>query len=64
MGFDKSAYDRQYMKQNVAVKNIIFNRTKPEDMELLDWINQQKPSGNQYVKDLVREDMTRKKSAE
>lgn len=64
MAFDKAAYDLQYLKQNVAIKNISFNRTKPEDMELLEWLSQQKPSANQYMKALIRADMEQKKAAE
>lgn len=62
MAFDKAKYDLDYLKQNVVLKNISFNRNKPDDMELLEWINQQSPSANGYVKNLIREDMERHKA--
>ncbi len=56
---DKYAYDQQYLKENITKKSITFNRNKPEDMRVLEWINQQNNS-NQYIKGLVLEDMERK----
>ena len=56
---DKYAYDQQYIKQNITFKNIPFNKNKPEDQELLEWIGQQ-PNFSQYVKQLIQQDKKNK----
>ena len=55
----KYEYDQQYLKDNVFVKRLPFNKTKVEDMALLEWADMQ---GNftQYIKKLIREDMERR----
>ena len=60
---DKYAYDQQYLKANITTKPLTFNRQKPDDMELLEWINEQ-GNATQYIKRLVREDMERRKPKE
>ena len=58
---NKRAYDNAYARQNFASKNIAFNKRYPEDLALLEWVQQQ-PNGNQYIKQLIREDMERQKA--
>ena len=53
---NKAAYDTRYMKEHRILKTIAFNNAIPEDMKLLDWVEQQ-PNQTQYVKDLIRDDM-------
>ena len=55
----KYEYDLEYLKKNIFAKRVPFNRTQPEDMKLLEWVEAQ---GNftQYVKRLIREDMERR----
>lgn len=57
----KSAYDTQYILNNIVQKRIAFNRNIPEDVEMLDWVEQQ-PNQTQYMKGLISDDMTAKKS--
>ena len=51
--FDQSKYIQQFMKENVTVKRVTFN--KVTDADLLAWLKDRKFST--YVKDLIREDM-------
>lgn len=55
---NKAAYDVEYTKKNVARKLITFNRNKPDDMKMWDWL-EEKQNANGYIKDLIREDMIR-----
>jgi len=56
---NKYAYNTKYMKKMIKQRTISFNQSDPEDMKLYDWIGKQKPSGTQYIKGLVREDMNK-----
>jgi len=54
----KAAYDREFSKKNVTRKSIYFNKTDPEDVRMVEHLNQKgerRISG--YVKGLIREDM-------
>ena len=51
--FDQSKYIQQFMKENVTVKRVTFN--KVTDADLLAWLKDRKFST--YVKDLIRKDM-------
>ena len=51
--FDQSKYIQQYMKDNVTVKKVSFNREY--DADLLEWVKDK--TFSTYIKDLIREDM-------
>lgn len=51
--FDQSKYIQQFMKDNVTVKKVTFN--KETDADLLSWLDGKRFST--YVKELIREDM-------
>ena len=51
--FDQNKYIQQYMKDNVTVKKVTFN--KETDADLLAWIAGKRFST--YVKELIRMDM-------
>lgn len=55
----KYGYDQSYLRQNIVQVGITFNRRKPDDMKLIEWINSRKESKVSYVKRLIREDMER-----
>ena len=55
---EKAQYDRAYRRENILRKIIGFNKNKPEDMELWDWLGQ-KENVTEYIKNLIREDMKR-----
>ena len=54
---NKYERDQSYIKNNLAFVNVSFNRRKPEDMILYDWLNQQGESKVKYIKKLILEDM-------
>jgi len=54
---EKYSYDQNYLRQNVVAVNITFNRQKPDDMVILDWLNSRKESKVSYVKRLIISDM-------
>lgn len=54
---EKYSYDQNYLRQNMVAVNITFNRQKPDDMVILDWLNRRKESKVSYVKRLIISDM-------
>jgi len=54
---EKYSYDQNYLRQNVVAVNITFNRQKPDDMVILDWLNSRKESKVAYMKRLIISDM-------
>ena len=57
MAFDKGKYDQEYNKKHITRKFIPFNDTVKEDAEILSWLAT-KDNVTQYVKKLIRKDMT------
>lgn len=55
---NKAVYDTKYVMEHQVQRKIVFNDVVPEDVEMLAWLDS-KPNKNQYVKDLIREDMMR-----
>ena len=55
--FDQSRYIQEYMKENVTVKKVVFN--KRDEAELLEWANRSPGGFSAYVKRLIREDMNK-----
>ena len=55
---NKAAYDTKYILSHVRQKRINFNDQNEEDMRLLEWLESQ-DNQNQYMKDLIRDDMGR-----
>lgn len=58
---NKKEYDKNYAKTYFKGKYIAFNVKDPSDIALLEWVQAQ-PNGNQYIKQLIREDMQRAKN--
>ncbi len=56
-GFDQSAYVQQYMRENVTVKKVTFSRKKPEDVEILRWLDENKINFSGLVKEIIKEKM-------
>ena len=58
--FDKHAYDVAYLREHTTRKVILFNKGKPDDMKMLEWLNMQgERKFQEYVKRLIREDMNK-----
>ena len=55
--FDQGKYVQQYMKENVTVKKVVFN--KRDETELLEWANRSPGGFSAYVKRLILEDMNK-----
>ena len=62
MAWDKKSYDAEYYKKNIFCKRLPFNRSIPEDMELLKFLDRQQPNATQYLKQLIRKDMERQRT--
>ena len=60
MAYNKAEYDKEYARIHITRKFIPFNDTVAEDVAILEHLA---TVGNvtQYVKQLIREDMTRKR---
>lgn len=52
--FDKSAYDQDYMKNNIKVVQIGLNRT--HDADIINHLDKQ-PNKSGYIKTLIRKDI-------
>ena len=59
MSFNKNKYDQEYNKAHITRKFIPFNDQNPDDSELLSWLSGVE-NVTQYVKQLIRDDMSRK----
>jgi hypothetical protein len=55
--FDQREYVNKYHREQIARKNVTFNRGKPEDMALMEWAEKQPEGFVAYVKRLIRQDM-------
>lgn len=55
--FDQREYTVRYNRENVTRKMITFNKNKPEDMAILEWLEKQPEGMVAYVKRLISEDM-------
>ena len=56
---EKYQYDLDYLKQNIVNVGVTFNKRKPEDMSILEWLNSRNGSRAAYIKNLIIEDMKR-----
>lgn len=62
--FDQKAYINEYINTKIVYKSVNFNVGKPEDMELLAWIDAQEEKVSPYIKRLIRADMEAHKKEE
>jgi hypothetical protein len=53
-------YMKGYNNEHVKWRKVSFNNKNPEDMILINWIDEQKESTSAYIKSLVREDMKKR----
>ena len=55
---EKSRYDQQYRRDHLETKLIAFNRDKPDDIALLEYVENKGPRMfSAYIKELIRRDM-------
>lgn len=57
--FDQDQYVKDYQRQYRITKLVTFNRKIEDDMTMLQWIEGQPESFVQYVKRLIKQDMSR-----
>ena len=57
--FNQSEYVKDYQRRNIRYRKMNFNLTKPEDTEMLEWIDRQPEGASNYLKKLVTADMNR-----
>lgn len=55
--FDQDKYVRSYIHENRITKSLTFNKKNDDDMKLLEWLDKQPTSFNQYIKALILKDM-------
>ncbi len=63
-GFDQGKYVAGYIKENIKVIKLSLNKTKPEDQEIIDWIESQEEAASPYLKRLVKADMEARLTAD
>lgn len=62
----KYGYDQGYLKQNMVMVGVTFNKRKKDDMELLEWLDNVREMGLAesrvaYIKQLIQYDMSKLK---
>lgn len=55
--FDQNKYVAGYLKNNIKLVHVSLNRTKPEDMRILEWLQKQPEGASGYLKRLILKDM-------
>lgn len=55
--FDARKYMREYVAEKLIYKKVNFTKGKPEDEELVAWIDAQSEGIAPYIKRLIRADM-------
>ena len=59
--FDQGAYVAGYMREKIKLVKVSLNRTKPEDIQIMEWLDNRPEGASGYIKRLIREDMERSK---
>lgn len=59
--FDQARYINEYHRQNIKYRKMNFNLSKPGDVVLLSWIDNQPEGASNYLKSLVLSDMEKRK---
>lgn len=57
--FDKAEYDKEYQRSHKTRITLWFNNDKDED--LIRWLSDIEINRSEYIRDLIRTDMNRKK---
>jgi len=60
--FDQKQYVNDYIKTKIVYRRMNFNNSKPEDMQMVEWIDAQPEGVSNYLKRLVLDDMSMNKS--
>lgn len=57
--FDQKEYVNDYIKKTIVYRRMNFNRNKPDDMQMVEWIDAQPEGASNYLKRLVQDDMSK-----
>ena len=57
--FDPKQYVNDYIKTKIVYRRMNFNNGKPEDMQMVEWIDAQPEGVSNYLKRLVLDDMSK-----
>lgn len=60
--FDQKQYVKDYIKAKIVYRRMNFNNGKPEDLEMVEWIDSQPEGVSNYLKRLVAEDMEKSRT--
>lgn len=55
--FDQKQYVNDYIKAKIIYRRMNFNNGKPEDMNMVEWIDSHPEGVSNYLKRLAAEDM-------
>ena len=55
--FNQAEYIKEYQRENRITKKVTFNRKNPDDMVMVEWLDNRPEGIVQYLKRLIREDM-------
>ena len=55
--FDQKQYVNEYIKSKIVYRRMNFNNGKPDDMQMVAWIDSKPEGVSNYLKRLVAEDM-------
>ena len=55
--FDQKKYVNEYIKTTIVYRRMNFNKGKPEDMQMVEWIDSQPEGTSNYLKRLVLQDI-------
>ena len=53
----KYSYDKLYLQQNTTRVSLVFNKRKPDDLIIMEWLKTRAEGSNGYIKRLIRADM-------
>lgn len=59
--FDQLEYIKQYNRENIRYRRAQFNMQKPEDVQIMEWIDEQPEGTSAYIRKLIVQDMAERK---
>ena len=59
--FDQLEYIKQYNRENIRYRRAQFNMQKPEDVQIMKWIDEQPEGTSAYIRKLIMQDMAERK---
>lgn len=61
--FNQAEYIKEYQRENRITKKVTFNRKNPDDMAMVEWLDNRPEGIVQYLKSLIRDDMAHNSAA-